>query len=197
MALLDCIKNRFSAREFSPKDINDDILYEILEAGRLAPSAKNRQPWRFAVLKGREKSVVSQVYRNNIMHAQRKNDHLMEREFSSEGKTYEIIEQAPILILVFNAFPSESVFSRTDKPFDLANAQSIGAAIENMLLQATTLKVNSLWICDIVTASQDISRLFPDAGTLIAGIVLGYSPQSHRQTMRRTLDELLITIEEP
>jgi len=43
------ISSRYSVRDFRPEPIPDEILQEILEAGRLAPSAQNRQPWRYIV----------------------------------------------------------------------------------------------------------------------------------------------------
>ena len=45
------IKTRRSVRAYSDKPIPDDVLGRILEAGRLAPSACNFQPWRFIVVK--------------------------------------------------------------------------------------------------------------------------------------------------
>ena len=50
MALLSEILNRRSIKEFNSKPIERDKLERVLEAGRLAPSAKNRQEWRFVVL---------------------------------------------------------------------------------------------------------------------------------------------------
>jgi nitroreductase len=50
MELLKEIKNRYTVKSFVPGSINDKALERILEAGRMAPSAKNRQPWRFIVL---------------------------------------------------------------------------------------------------------------------------------------------------
>lgn len=43
------ISSRYSVRDFLPEPIPEEILQEILEAGRLAPSAQNRQPWRYIV----------------------------------------------------------------------------------------------------------------------------------------------------
>jgi nitroreductase len=48
-AVLTEIKNRWSPRSFASKQVASNILYTILEAGRLAPSASNEQPWRFIV----------------------------------------------------------------------------------------------------------------------------------------------------
>jgi nitroreductase len=50
MELLDEIKNRVSASKFKKNPIKKDIIERILEAGQVAPSAKNRQPWRFVVI---------------------------------------------------------------------------------------------------------------------------------------------------
>lgn len=47
MAILNIIKDRKSCRNFISKNIDETIIDNIIEAGRLSPSAKNRQPWRF------------------------------------------------------------------------------------------------------------------------------------------------------
>lgn len=55
MTVHDCIRKRRAIREFLDKEVPDDVLLKILEAGRLAPSQRNRQPWRFIVVKDRDK----------------------------------------------------------------------------------------------------------------------------------------------
>lgn len=56
MEFIELISKRESIRDYSPeKSVNRDILLKILEAGRLAPSAANRQPWRFLVVSSPEK----------------------------------------------------------------------------------------------------------------------------------------------
>ena len=50
MDIIKEIKNRFSIRKFKNQKIDRSVLDRILEAGRSAPSAKNRQPWRFIVI---------------------------------------------------------------------------------------------------------------------------------------------------
>ena len=54
MSLVDAILSRRSVRRYEKKDIPEDVLNKILEAGRLAPSASNRQPWHFIVLTDHE-----------------------------------------------------------------------------------------------------------------------------------------------
>jgi nitroreductase len=51
MGLLPEIENRTSVREYTEQPVSGEVLSRILEAGRLAPSAKNRQSWRFVVVK--------------------------------------------------------------------------------------------------------------------------------------------------
>lgn len=55
MDVFEAIRTRRSIRKFHPKPIPDEKLKMILEAGRLAPSAGNRQPWRFVVVKDPER----------------------------------------------------------------------------------------------------------------------------------------------
>ena len=50
MSLLDLILSRRSIRRYETKDIPEEVLHQILEAGRQAPSAANRQPFRFVVV---------------------------------------------------------------------------------------------------------------------------------------------------
>lgn len=49
MDITELIHIRYSVRDFLPKPIPENVLQDILEAGRLAPSAQNRQPWRYIV----------------------------------------------------------------------------------------------------------------------------------------------------
>lgn len=48
--LIDAVLSRRSVRRYEPKEIPRDVLDKILEAGRQAPSAANKQPWHFIVL---------------------------------------------------------------------------------------------------------------------------------------------------
>lgn len=50
MQVLDAIRNRRSVRKYSTEAVPDDVLLRVLEAGRIAPSANNTQPWHFVVV---------------------------------------------------------------------------------------------------------------------------------------------------
>jgi len=67
MDVFEAIRTRRSIRKFRPKPIPDEKLEMILEAGRLAPSAGNRQPWRFVVVKDPEKKKALAKAADNQM----------------------------------------------------------------------------------------------------------------------------------
>ena len=67
MDVLEAIRTRRSIRKFRPKPIPDEKLKTILEAGRSAPSAGNRQPWRFVVVKDLERKRTLAKAANNQM----------------------------------------------------------------------------------------------------------------------------------
>ena len=60
MELTDIIKNRYSVRDYSNKNIEKTLLLEVLEAARLAPSAVNFQPWHFIVIT--ENKLLSEIH---------------------------------------------------------------------------------------------------------------------------------------
>jgi len=60
MNILKLIKQRRSIRKFKPEEISEELIKEILEAGRWAPSGLNNQPWRFMVLAGAKKDALAE-----------------------------------------------------------------------------------------------------------------------------------------
>src|SRR5579885_2191867 len=53
MDTFECIRKRRDIRSYIKKDVPDDTIKKIIEAGRLAPSAMNSQPWHFIVIKNK------------------------------------------------------------------------------------------------------------------------------------------------
>lgn len=51
MEMMECIKKRRSARSFTNQDVSDEVISEMLEAARLAPSGGNGQSWMFGVVR--------------------------------------------------------------------------------------------------------------------------------------------------
>lgn len=59
MDTFECIRTRRTTRTFSPKDLPEETLHKILEAGRLAPSARNMQPWHLIAI--RDKAMLKRL----------------------------------------------------------------------------------------------------------------------------------------
>lgn len=94
MSLVDVILGRRSIRRFEQKEIPKDILDRILEAGRQAPSAANRQPWHFIVLTDdRIKGKLSKwlftkhIKNSSVTIAGCANTGLLDRRWSTIGTT--------------------------------------------------------------------------------------------------------------
>lgn len=70
MEFYDVIKKRRSIRKYKKEKIPDDVLKRILDAGRIAPSAKNIQPWKFIVIRDEKiKKKVAEACKNQIWMA--------------------------------------------------------------------------------------------------------------------------------
>ena len=70
MEVLEAIEKRRSVRKYKPSGIPNEHLKKILEAARLAPSAGNRQPWRFIVVRSSErKKLLAEAARNQMFLA--------------------------------------------------------------------------------------------------------------------------------
>jgi nitroreductase len=61
--VLGLMKTRRSIRRFKQKDVPDELLEKIMEAGRWAPSGDNGQAWRFIVVRDCDKEALGESYR--------------------------------------------------------------------------------------------------------------------------------------
>ncbi len=68
MGFLELLNNRGTTYEFNEEDVTDETLNKIIEAGRLAPSAMNSQPWTFVVVKNNEliDEIMEKCYYGNF-----------------------------------------------------------------------------------------------------------------------------------
>ena len=73
---------------------------------------------------------------------------------------------------------------------EICTAQSVGAAIENMCLQATALGIGSLWICDSFFAQAELRAEAGGDSELYALLALGYAAEEPAARPRRALSEI-------
>ena len=179
MELEEVIRQRRSIRKFKSTPIEEAKLEKLIEAARLCPSAKNRQPWRFMILKAEIKDQIADI----MLHLFESHDEKLPGYVNSSRYTAEIIKTAPVLILVLR---------ETDELWTTGDLLSIGAAIEHIGLAAVDLGLGSLWIRDTEYTEKEITELigYPEL-QLVSAIALGY-PAEHPEPRPRKPQEALL-----
>jgi F420 biosynthesis protein FbiB-like protein len=185
---LDAIAARRSIRRYKDKPIPDEALQAILTAATQAPSAKNRQPWRFVVVMGDSRAEMVRVMRQGIAKAKADGEDPGSSEWSAD-----LMEQAPATVFVFYPDGLHPWLTRSiDQMFrDVINIQSIGAAIQNMLLAALDLGIGSVWICDVYYAYEELRNWLGESGQMIAAVSLGYPDESPEARSRKPLSQVV------
>jgi nitroreductase len=188
MSTREAIAARRSIRRFKPDPIPEEALRAILTAGTQAPSGKNRQPWRFIVVQGEGKRAeMVRIMREGIARNKAKG-----WDTGSSEWTANIMEQAPVTVFVYNPHgivPWEP-HSVEQQFHAVVNIQSVGAAIQNMLLAALDLGLGSLWICDVFEAYHDLGQWLGEDSAMIAAVSFGYPDESPAARPRKSVDQV-------
>jgi nitroreductase len=202
MNTLETIAKRRSIRKFLDKEIDKNILESILAAGIMAPSAKNRQPWKFVVITKSKRLEMLDVIKNGFENEKAgrgliKNLAEYQPFLATAEYSLKVMGMAPVTIFVINTdnsfesdhFPITQTFE--EKISEMSNIQSIGASIENILLAALDYGIGSLWICDIFFAYREISKWLNTDKEIIAAISLGYPSQDPAPRPRKEMSEVV------
>lgn len=192
--MLSEIENRRSIRKYKDKPVSKKDIEKIIHAGILAPSSKNRQPWNFIVVVGKAKEEMISVMKTGI-EREKKEPLLPESSHHIKAAEYtvNIMEQAPVTIFIVNALglEIETQISPEQRVYEICNAQSIGAAIQNMTLEATKLGLGSLWICDIYFAYKELKSLLDTDGELFAALAVGYADEKPSARSRKSIKDIV------
>lgn len=188
------IYKRRSVRKYRQDRIPQGDILKMIEAAKVAPSAKNRQPWKFIIYSGNDKEALLNIMERGI-----------EREFkypklpeSASGiedakNTLRIMREAPITVCVIDPdgfSPFEAL--EADQRFKEINSTlSIGAAVENLILKATELGYGTLWIGNTCFAYQELMEELKVNGQLVCAIAVGIPAESPEARPRKPLDEIV------
>lgn len=173
------IAERRSIRHFTHERVSDNDIDLLIEALRLSPSAHNRQNWVFKVLDGDEKDHLA-----DIMLSLFDGDTSHLPSFCRTSRvTAKVIKGADRLILCLK---------EKDELWDRLDLLSLGAAIENLCLQATSLGLGALWICDTVYTEEKILEAFSLEGLeLVSAIALGHPASIPAPRPRKAKEEII------
>lgn len=189
MELDKVIKERRSTREFDTKDVKQEDIKALIESARWAPSAGNRQPWFFLVLKENMKNQVAEIMEEQIRNAVvtmdgRENATHAYNPTSSVKGSIKVIKEAPVFILVFR---------KRSEDWLEGDYLSIGCAVEHICLKATDLGLGSLWVRDVVYTRDKIASLTGYENLeLVTGVAIGYSVEFPYERHKKKLEDIMI-----
>jgi nitroreductase len=170
--ILDLIKSRQSDRKYSDRPVEQDKLERIVEAGRMAPSACNAQPWKFIVVTNQDLVVK-----------------IAEAASAKLIGMNSFVSQAPLILVIVREkpnFSSKVGATLKNKDYSLID---IGIAAENICLQA---KAEGIGSCIIGWFDEsEIRKLLaiPKSKRVELIITLGYSIGDPREKRRKPAEE--------
>lgn len=156
--------SRKTCYEFNDKKVTDSELNKILESGRWAPSFSNIQPWRFVIIKQAE--LISNLMR-----------------LVSYGGFHTNPPLLIALVISKEIVEGEHRGIVKDKVGNSDGSLSLGMAVQNMVLEATDLKIDSAILTPNNNGAVSLLRLKPtDSVPLL--IALGYEKKGAFQKKR-------------
>ncbi len=165
MDVFEAIRMRRSIRKYKPRPVEKEKLERVLEAGRLAPSAVNRQPWHFIV-----------VTDPSVREALR----------ASYGQDWFV--NAPVIIAA--CADTDSAWVRRDgEPYWKVD---VAIAFQNMILCATEEGLGTCWIAAFNEDAARKALKIPEKVRIVALTPLGYPDETKGEvTDRKPLKEIV------
>jgi nitroreductase len=164
MEFTELIRKRYSVRAYKSDPVEDEVLAQVLEAMRLAPTAANRQPVRFIVVRtaGRQ-AELRRIY---------------DREW---------FLQAPLVICACGV-PAQTWVRSDGKNY---NDVDVAIAMDHLVLAATDLGLGTCWVAAFdLAAAREVLGL-PDGVEPVAFTPLGYPADRPGPKERKPLSELV------
>ncbi|RQW83095.1 MAG: nitroreductase family protein [Geobacter sp.] len=183
------IARRRSTRLFNDKEVSKKDILMVLEAANQAPSAHNRQPWRF--------SVVGETLKNDLASLANTLAVKFPKPYSTLLRlASRSVSSAPVVVIVtntgdlvqhgselFEADGQHAAFFRT------MEVQSSAAAVQNLLLATTSLGLSCVWLGIFCLIKEDVlSLLNMRDADFMAVIPLGYSTRQSSSPRKKSLD---------
>ena len=160
MDVFEAINKRYSVREYDARLVEEEKLLKILEAGRLAPSASNRQEWRFIVVKDKE----------------------LREKLSKAAKNQVFVAQAPIVIAACAVTDNHKMTcGQLCYPIDVA------IAIDHMTLAAVELGLGTCWVGAFFEEEVKKILKIPKEIRTVELLTLGY-PKEKKDKLKKRLN---------
>ncbi|MBQ7433096.1 MAG: nitroreductase family protein [Lachnospiraceae bacterium] len=187
------IIERRSIRKYRSDTISKEDIDTIIQAGMKAPSAKNRQPWKYIVYTaGARNQLLNEMERGLLR--ERDGKPLLPKSqngLADAFYTLHVMREAPVLIMIVNT-NGQSPFEDIDadeRVTEICDTLSIGASVQNMLLTATELGYGTLWIANTCFAYKELVAYMGITGQLIGAVSLGLPAEKPNPRPRKSMEE--------
>lgn len=169
MKVLEAIAERRSIRSFSSQPVEEEKLLRVLEAGRLAPSARNMQDWKFVVVK----------------------DPSIRRRLAEAARNQEFVGQAPIVVAACGTSDYVMTCGQHTYPIDVA------IAVDHMTLAAVEEDLGTCWIGAFYEDKVKEILGVPPTVRVVALLPLGYPAETSKTAKampkpRKPLGEIVV-----
>ena len=164
MEFTEVIKKRESIRDYEYRAISEDKLHNVLEAARLAPSASNRQRWKFIVVREDERR----------------------RELSRATGAQTHVANAPVVIAAVTTMPEYVMRSGVPAhPIDLA------IAVDHMTLAAVDQGLGTCWIGGF--HQEEVKNILevPENYRVVVMLTLGFPKTTGKVKVRKPIEEII------
>jgi nitroreductase len=169
---LKTIKERHSIRVFSKDEITDEQIRILLQSANEAPSAHNQQSWRFIVLKGQKKHGLAELVAEGASRFSKPAQALLRMSARS-------IASAPVVIAVANSgdlIEHGTELFKVEKEmaydfFRTMEIQSSAAAVQNLLLAATSLGLATVWLGIMFLMKDEVLAFLGEPGGEFMAVV--------------------------
>lgn len=168
MDFIEIAKKRFSSRNYSDQPIEEEKLKAVLDAGRIAPSASNKQAWIFVVVKQKEN---------------------LEKVYKSSSSTW--IQTAPVLIIICGDHRQSWIRVDGKDHCDIDAA----VATDHMTLEATDQGLATCWVCNFdkkeLADALDLPEHIEPEVILPIGYPLDHKEMNRHIEARKPLDKII------
>jgi nitroreductase len=163
MKVSEAIQKRYSCRAYQDKEIEQEKLDKLLEAARLAPSAKNLQDWRFVVVT--DKEIKTRVAEQTNRPA--------------------VFGKASVIIAGCSNSDYVMLSGQAIAPIDVA------IAFEHICLQATDLGLGTCWLGAFNTEMVREILGIPAGINIVGLLAIGYPAEQSKQNIREPLEKIV------
>jgi len=204
LSVAEAIQQRRSVRSFRPDPIPQEMVLQMLEAARLAPSASNMQPWRFVVVTDtEEKKRLRQICLDQafieeapVVFAACANLSAYSRQ-ASRRRFQEFIDAGVELSGGFADPALQSIIDSLPEPEPVAVIAPATAntyiATEHLVLTAAALGLGSCWVGAIMDQAAMKAILgLPENVIVVALVAVGYPKSVPPPRPRLSLEEILL-----